>query len=279
MRPILFQIGNFPVRSFGTMAVVGFLVSLWWARRMADKRMQTELEGSPRRMDPDSLGDLWVFTLLFSILGSRLLFVLLEMPSYFTQPLEIFKIWSGGMSLHGGLLGGVGYLLYTSRKRKIPLLVLGDIIAPLFSLIYVFGRIGCFLNGCCYGITCDLPWAVRFHDEKVLGMLTPPSHPTQLYGSFAGLVIFGILTRWERYPRRDGELFWGLCALYGFYRGLVEFLRAGATSSYLSPNIHLTLTHVISLFMVLLGLFGLYWLRRNRPVSYHPLPLPSALKS
>jgi phosphatidylglycerol:prolipoprotein diacylglycerol transferase len=228
--------------------------------------MKTEPEGSLRRLDPDTIGDIWVFTLLFGILGSRLLFVLLEFSTYARQPAEIVKIWSGGMSLHGGLIGGLGYLLWVTRRRKIPLTVIGDIIAPLFTIVYAFGRVGCFLNGCCYGVACSLPWAVRFHDEKVAGALTAPSHPTQLYGTLSSILMFFILTRWERYPRRDGELFWGLCAMYGFYRGLVEGVRAGATSDYLIPSMHLTLTHVISLVMLVVGLFGIYWLRKNRPL-------------
>ncbi len=257
------------------MIVLGFLLGIWRARWVCRRRMVTEPEGSPRRVDPDAILDIGVMTLFSGVIGARLLFVALDFGSFSGRGLDIFKIWAGGMSLHGSIIGGLLYIAYTSRRRKISLAVLADFASPVFAIAYAFGRIGCFLNGCCYGVACDLPWATRFQDERHPGLLTPPSHPIQLYGTLASLITFAIVARWERLPRRDGEIFWGHVALYGLYRGAVEYLRAGATSDYLLPSLHLTLTHIISLLMVLGGVCGVLWLRRNRPAIQDAAFAPS----
>jgi phosphatidylglycerol:prolipoprotein diacylglycerol transferase len=116
---------------------------------------------------------------------------------------------------------------------------------------------------------------VRFPDEHHPGLFTPPSHPVQLYASIINLGFFFLLARWERQRRRDGELFWAYIALYGLYRYAMEFFRAGATSTYLIPSLHLTDTHVISVVMMVVGIGGILWLRRHRP-AYRDGELPPA---
>jgi phosphatidylglycerol:prolipoprotein diacylglycerol transferase len=269
MHPILFHIGNFPIRAYGTLIVIGFLVGLWRAMRLCTRRMVTEPPNSPRRIHPDIVFDLGILGLLVGLIGARILFVLLDLAYYKQHPFKIFQLWEGGLSLHGGMLFGILFLILFSRRKHVPLLPLADIAAPSWAIAYAFGRIGCLLNGCCYGAVCNLPWAVRFPDERFPNahptIYTPPSHPTQLYGTLFNLVFFCWLLWWEKRPRRDGEMFFGYIAMYGAYRFIVEMFRAGATSTYLIPSLHLTDTHIVSIVMVLLGLFGIHWLRRHRP--------------
>lgn len=267
MRPILFTIGSFPIRAYGTLIVIGFLLAMLYIRTVCSRRMANLPEKSPRRVHPDTMLDISVFTLFAGLLGARLLFVLLDLSSYSGRWLDIFKIWAGGMSLHGSLIGGVFALVYLARKNRIRFLVLSDLASPIFAVAYAFGRIGCFLNGCCYGAQCELPWGVRFQDERNPNFLTLPSHPVQIYGTILSLLYFVFLVWWEKRPRRDGAMFYAHVAFYGLYRGLVEFLRAGATSDYLIPSLHLTLTHIISLLMVIGGGIGLAWVKRNRPIA------------
>ena len=99
-----------------------------------------------------------------------------------------------------------------------------DLLAPSVAIGYAITRIGCFLNGCCYGAPTSLPWGVRFHEH---GFLTPPSHPTQLYATAANLLIFFLLTRLERLKRAPGFIFVSYLGLYSIYRFLIEFLRKG----------------------------------------------------
>jgi phosphatidylglycerol---prolipoprotein diacylglyceryl transferase len=262
MYPKLFQIGNIPVYSYGTMVVIGFLLCLWRAMRVCARRMETEPEGSPRRIRPDDIFDLGMMGLLVGLVGARLAFILLSENKNW---LEALRHWQSGLSLHGGMFAGILFLIWFCRRRKLSFFAVGDLAAVSFPLAYAFGRIGCFLNGCCYGGECALPWGVRFPDEQHPGALTPPSHPVQLYAMIINLVIFFLLTRWERKPHRDGEIFFAYIGLYGVYRSIMECFRAGVTSTYLVPALHLTQTHVVSFAMIAVGLFGIAYLRRHQP--------------
>lgn len=262
---VLFHIGNIPVRAYGTLIMIGFLLGVWRGLQVCARRMETEPEGSPRRVSPEVGMDFAISSLIVGLIGARLLFVAQDLGTYLRQPLEIFKIWAGGMSLHGSLLFGLLYMIYFCRRRKISFLAFGDLAAPTFALGYAIGRLGCLFNGCCYGGVCDLPWGMRFPDESAPGTLTPPSHPIQIYATILNLGFFAWLVWWERRPRRDGEMMFGYIAMYGGYRLFVEFFRAGVTSTYLIPALRLTETHLVSAAMILLGLYGIFWLRRHRP--------------
>jgi phosphatidylglycerol:prolipoprotein diacylglycerol transferase len=270
MHPILFQIGRFPVRAYGTLIVAGFLVALWRAMRRCRQTMATEPPDSARRINPDSIFDLGIPALLFGLVGARIVFALLNWSSYAQHPVEILKIWSGGLALHGGLLFGLLYMIGFCRIKKLPVYAVGDISAVSWSIGYAIARIGCLLNGCCYGGACSLPWAVRFPDERFPNstppVLTPPSHPTQLYGTAFNLVFFAILCWWEKQRRPDGELMYAYIGMYGLYRFVVEYFRVGGTADYISPNVHLTLTHIVSVGMMAASAMGIAWLRRNRRV-------------
>jgi phosphatidylglycerol:prolipoprotein diacylglycerol transferase len=275
MYPILFHAGPITVRSYGVLLITGFLLGLWRATRLLARRTTTEPAGSPRRIAPEQMFDFAIIGLLLGIVGARILFVMLNwLPSkdsatsFSSHPIDAFKIWEGGLSLHGGLVAGILFLIWWTRRHKVSWLALGDVCAPSWALAYVFGRIGCFLNGCCYGGTCDprLPWAMRFHDEHYAGptAMTPPSHPTQLYAVLFNIVFFIWLTLWEKKPRRDGELFFGYIAMYGFYRYIVDIFRVGGTSSII-PHSFFSLAQVASIAMVILGIGGILWLRKNKP--------------
>ena len=277
MHPILFHIGSLPVRAYGTLIVLGFMVGLWRAMGLCTRRMQAEPEGSPRRISPDDMFDIGFYGLIVGIIGARLLFVALDWGSFAAHPIDALKFWQGGLSLHGGMLGAILFLIYMCRRKRLSLLAAGDIGAVSWAIAYAIGRIGCLLNGCCYGGVCDLPWGVRFPDELHPGALTPPSHPIQLYATLFNLVFFAVLLRWEKRKRADGELYYGYIFMYGFYRYVVEIFRAGVTSTYVIPRLHLTDTHLISLFMMLVGVMGVVWVRRNRPIyADAAMPISSA---
>ncbi|HLK59392.1 MAG TPA: prolipoprotein diacylglyceryl transferase, partial [Chthonomonadaceae bacterium] len=224
-----------------------------------------EPEGSPRRIDPDTVFDLSIPGLLFGLLGARILFVILDWGNYAKHPVDALKIWTGGLSLHGGLLFGILYLIWFCRRRKVSIYALGDIGSVSWALAYAFGRVGCLLNGCCYGAVCDLPWGIRFPDEKNPGFLTPPSHPTQIYAILFNLAFYGIMVLWEKRPRRDGEIFYGYIGMYGFYRFVVDIWRVGGTSDRIVPNIPLSLTQAVSILMIAVSIAGIAWLRRHGP--------------
>ncbi|MCX8053805.1 MAG: prolipoprotein diacylglyceryl transferase [Armatimonadetes bacterium] len=216
MRSTLFTVFGIPIRSYGLMLAIGFVLGVSRAARVA----------KTRSIPPERIFDLGFVTLLSGIFGARLVYILLNMR---TEKLaEFFAVWNGGLSFHGGVAFALLFGWLYVRRVGIPFWTTADIAAPSAALGYAITRIGCFLNGCCYGAPTTLPWAVRFNDQ---GTITPPSHPTQLYATLANLVIFYALTRIEKTERVPGFVFACYLGLYSFYRFLIEFLRKGFTGT------------------------------------------------
>jgi len=261
MLPTLFQIGPIPVRSFGVMVLAGFLLGLAYALRRVRGGWAGRGPGEPGAITREHVFDMSLGGLFVCIVGARLLFIALDWRQFSGRPLDLFKVWSGGISIIGAIIAGSLYLWWYCRRHGLQFLEFADLAAPAFALGYAVGRIGCFLNGCCYGHPCDLPWAVRFPSEAVPGTLTPPSHPAQLYATLMGLAIFGILDRWTRRPRQSGEAFLGFLGLYALYRFIDEIFRKGATAQVLVAG--LTHAQVLSLVVLPIVLFLLVRLRRS----------------
>lgn len=211
MRPILFQIGTVPIYSYGTMVAIAFMVGLWMIGR------QTQKEG----LAPyDKIVDLSLWILVGGIIGARLLFVLLELPTYLARPLTIFMISEGGLSFYGAVIGGfIGGFVY-AKKNTLPVWPLADVIAPWVALGYSIVRIGCLLNGCCYGLPTHLPWAMRC--ASIDGQLR---HPTQIYALLASLMIFFILIALRKRKPFPGFLFWFYIGIYAVTRFVIEIYR------------------------------------------------------
>jgi phosphatidylglycerol:prolipoprotein diacylglycerol transferase len=234
MHPELFRLGPLVIRSYALLVTLGFLAGLAWMVR----------SGRRAGLDPGLISDLAVWAALGGIAGARAVFIALDPASGL---LDFFKLWEGGLSFHGALLGGgVAFWLF-ARRAKQSFLCLADLAAPGVALGQAIGRVGCFLNGCCYGAPTTLPWGVRFIDLGT-GARTPPSHPVQLYEAAGNLVIFGLLSRFAAAPRRRGFIFFLYLALYGLLRAWMEVYRAGYTSERaLGP---ITAGQLVSLGMI-----------------------------
>jgi phosphatidylglycerol:prolipoprotein diacylglycerol transferase len=220
MHPVLIQLGPVKVYSFGVMVMLGFIAAAWWATK----------SGKRRGIDSETVMDAAVYIFIPAMIFARLLFVALNYRDYHSLA-EVGMVWRGGMAFHGGLLGGVLGGIVFCWRRKIPAWDMADIVAPGIALGYAIGRIGCLLNGCCYGRECGLPWALRFPDLNYPGMLTPPSHPTQIYATLTGLVMFGLLAALDRQRRYSGQTFLAFLVLYCVYRFIIEYFRAGVTAT------------------------------------------------
>lgn len=197
------------------MIVIGLALGIWRAASVSRKR----------GIDPTQVYDLCLIVFVSGLIGARLLFVLLNLQTEGFG--RFYAVWEGGLSFHGGVVFGLIAGYWYTRAKKLNFWVCADLIAPSLAIGYAFTRIGCFLNGCCYGAPTDLPWAVSFHDH---GFTTPPSHPAQIYAFLANISIFFLLTRLERIGRRPGFVFTGYIGLYGLYRFLIEFIREGYTA-------------------------------------------------
>lgn len=216
MHSTLFTIYGLPVHAYGLMMVVGFLLGLWRASRISKKRYG---------VDPERVYDLALVLLVSGIIGSRIVYVLINPGEESLR--DFLAIWQGGLSFHGGLIFAILAGVIYCKFARLPFLDCADLFAPSLAIGYAFTRIGCFLNGCCYGSPTNLPWGVRFLDN---GVLTPPSHPTQLYAFAANMIILLLLIKLEKLHRKPGFVFVGYVGLYSTYRFLVEFLRSGYTA-------------------------------------------------
>ncbi len=255
MLPELFRIGNYPVHSWGLLLMLGFLLATWRAAKNAPRYNFT----------PENVWDIALFGLMGGILGARLAYVGLNIPYFSTHPSEILALWTGGMTFYGGLFGGLAAGAAACRWRGVNVADMGDLAAVSFPLGYCLGRIGCFLQGCCYGAVCDLPWAVRFHLPN--GELTPPSHPAQLYSAIIAVAMYFLLVRVEAGRRFRGQVLLAYIGLYCIYRFIIEFVREGATAQ-LSGIAHLTQGQLASLIIaiVVAGIYA-YAVRRTVPTA------------
>jgi phosphatidylglycerol:prolipoprotein diacylglycerol transferase len=217
------------------MVAVGFLVGLWWTVRASGRK----------GINSAVVVDAALYILLAGVIGARIVYVTHEWSYYRENLAEIPKIWDAGLSFYGALAASavVGYVY--AKRKAIGFARFADLLAPSVAVGYAFARIGCFLNGCCSGIPTALPWGVRFHDPFNPSIVTPPSHPAQLYSSAVSLAIFAILVWIDRKGYRDGTVFATYLALYGGTRFLIEFLRAGQRIA-IGP-VHLTLAQLASL--------------------------------
>jgi len=240
MHPVIVKlIGPLKIHSYGLMLAIAFLVAVTLAQRAARRK----------GMDPDTVADLGLWLLISGVLGARVMFMILN-PSLFpiSRPLNLLKIWEGGLVFYGGVIAALPVGVCVLRKKKVDVWHFADVVAPYMALAHGIGRIGCFLNGCCYGKPSNLPWAVsfpKFVDETGFVTGSPvyvdqldhnlitgdaarslPVHPTQVYSTVALFAISALLLLlWKRRAFK-GQIFWSYLLLYSVFRFGVEFLRA-----------------------------------------------------
>ena len=237
MHPIAFHLGSLAIHSYGVMIAVAFLIGLWTVTLRA--RLDPALRNSG-----ENIADVTLWLMAGAILGARTVYVTTYWKEQFAgQPLtEIFAIWHGGLVYYGGLIGAaVGGFIYI-RWKKMPLWKTADVFAPSIALGSVFGRIGCLLNGCCYGRACDLPWAITFTNSQAHELsgtpLDVPVHPTEIYDALLNLALYIFLAWLFRRKKFDGQVFATFLICYSITRSIVEYFRG----DYSNLHYHLGLT-------------------------------------
>lgn len=228
MKPILFHAGPFPIYAFGVLVAAGILLSLYLMSKAAKRT------GFP----PAELAMDMVFVIVVSgFVGARLYYIFENFSWYRQNPLKIFAIWEGGLTFYGGFLTAFVGLWLFLKSKKISVWRGLDFLIPYVALTHGFGRLGCFMNGCCFGKVCELPWAVHFPGHAA-GV-----HPTQLYEAFFNFFLFAWLawryerklngTRYKRdrfgepVPFVPGTISALYFIVYGAGRFFVEFFREG----------------------------------------------------
>jgi phosphatidylglycerol:prolipoprotein diacylglycerol transferase len=204
--------------------------------------------------------EIFFYTVFSAIIGSRILFVLINFDSYREDLLQVFKIWEGGLVFYGGLILAAGVAIGYMRWHRLPLWKLADLFSPSIALGLVFGRIGCFLAGCCYGKETSLPWGIVFTSPDSLARLNVPLHPTQLYEAAGGLIIFFFLNWMAKRKTFEGQIFWLFLLLYSIARFLIEILRDDPRG-FLFRHL-ISTSQGVGIFLAILSLFVLFYLKK-----------------
>jgi phosphatidylglycerol:prolipoprotein diacylglycerol transferase len=273
MRQVLLTIpifGGLSVYGFGAMLVLAFVCSTWLAWWRARRE----------HLDPEVIIDMAFWVCLFGMIGARLFYCIEYWGQEIKSLWDVVQYWKGGIVFYGGIVGGTVSFLVYRRLRPFPLRPYMDVLAPAVAVGTMFGRLGCFLNGCCYGDTSQLPWAVSFPalsppwwHHRALGMIprdalhSLPVHPTQIYSSIDGLVLLLLLSAYFPLRRRDGEVMALLAVAYPVTRFLIEFLRNDEGVFFAG----LTISQNISVVLFLTGLAFWAWLLSQPKALYRDL--------
>ncbi|WMY95472.1 MAG: prolipoprotein diacylglyceryl transferase [Arsenophonus sp.] len=274
LNPVILSIGPMEFHWYGMMYVIGFVFAMWLAKRMANKPnsgwTKTEVE------------NLLYFSFFGVIIGGRLGYVLFyNFKVFLSDPFYFFKVWNGGMSFHGGLIGVICIMFWYAYKTRRHFFVVADFMAPLIPFGLGIGRIGNFINGELWGrVTLKTPWAMLFprardsdiqivnQDPTLLPILEKyggllPRHPSQLYEMFLeGIILFLILNLFVYKSQPKGSVSGLFLIVYGIFRTFVEFFR--------EPDVQLglffgmSMGQILSLPMIIFGIFIIKWAYKLR---------------
>jgi phosphatidylglycerol:prolipoprotein diacylglycerol transferase len=284
------------VQSYGTMILVGFIVAVWITGR------RSRLIG----VDPQHVLDIGVYGVFVGLAGSRLFDVLMNwgdfnpfQPGGFEAPriLDMFKLWKGGLVFYGCFITVIPYGFMYCKRHKLPGQPFIDMLIISVVTGLAFGRIGCFLNGCCFGKVCNLPWAVhfpaRFHPDGdapahawhvAAGWITPeslysmPVHPTQIYASVAAMLTAGFLYAYWPRRRYDGQILALAMIMVGATRFFEELLRDDEGAVFPSISSWMTIAQWVALGLITAGFALMYYFRR-RATLYKFTPVQAAANS
>lgn len=275
--PVIFSIGPLALHWYGLMYLVGFIFAMWLAVRRANKL------GSG--WTKDEVENLLYMGFLGVFVGGRLGYVLFyAFPSFLENPLYLFKVWDGGMSFHGGLMGVICVMLWFAHRTKRNFFQVADFIAPLIPFGLGAGRLGNFINGELWGrVTTDTPWAMLFPgsrgEDMVLAVSNPqwqaifnqygmlPRHPSQLYQMMLeGVALFIILNLFIRKSRPMGSVSGLFLICYGMFRIITEFFRQPDAQLGLFGGLF-SMGQILSLPMVIAGILMMVWAYRRQPVK------------
>jgi len=252
MFPDLVTIGTFTIHTYGVFIALGALAGILLIAHDAKKE----------NYDQQQILDLAFYLLIAAIIGSRIFYILLNTHYYWQHPVEIVMIWRGGLVFYGGFLFAFATCFVYLRRRRLPFLKTCDLLAPGLALGEVFGRIGCFFAGCCYGKTAAIPWSVVFTHPHSLAKIGIPLHPTQLYASLKALIVFIILIAFRRHKRGDGQIIWLYTFLYAIGRLIIEPFRGDERGLLIFGAI--TLTQAIALLLIPVSLVMVVYLGRRQ---------------
>ncbi len=247
MHPIITKLGPVTIYSYGLMIALAYLLGLYVARREAIRK----------NIKVDLVYDLAFYLVIGSLIGARLYYVaLFDVSSFIKDPLSIFRIWQGGLAIHGAILGGILTGIFFSRFRRISFWKFADLVAPSIILGQAVGRLGCFLNGCCFGVPTGSIFGVRFPEGSLpyIAYGDVAVHPAQLYELLLNFVGFLILWSIRKRMKLEGGLFLLYLMIYSSIRIFTSSLRGDSLYIW---NSNLNIAQIVSgvIFIIALGIF------------------------
>lgn len=258
MYPEIAQWGFLHIRTYGVMLAVAFLVGTWIALREA-RRLS---------IDEDKLINVILIVLVASVLGARALYVMEHVQEFRREWGSAVALWQGGLTLYGGIVAGTVAGLMAARAFRLPMWTVADALTPSLALGTGLGRIGCYLNGCCYGRPTRMPWGVHFPPDSFAGLEfgNAAVHPSQLYFAAAGLILFAVTWSLRKRTSVPGTLFWTFIVLFALVRIPLDMTRAyEPEATVLRLPFEVTESQLSSLALALFGVLMILRLRRSAP--------------
>jgi phosphatidylglycerol:prolipoprotein diacylglycerol transferase len=252
MHPELFSIGPLTLHTYGLLVALGIVVGI----------MVTIPIGRSQGIDFQKIMDMGLIIVFMGIIGSRLAYVLINFSYYKTNPIDIIKLWHGGLVFSGGLIAVLFAMFWYARQGSHSIWQIGDLWAPAAAIGQGIGRIGCFMAGCCYGKPTDISWGIVFTDPRSLAPLNIPLHPTQLYSSLSGLIIFIILMILSAKKKFEGQVLLWFLILHSTGRLLIERFRGDDRGLILGSN--LSVTQFLTIIILIGSVIALFIIKSRR---------------
>jgi len=246
MHPDLFSIGPLTLHTYGLFVALGFIAGILTAIKL----------GKSVGITSNIVMDMGFIIIISGLIGSRLVYIIIDYSHYLANPLDIFKIWEGGLVFSGGLVAVIVVMLLYVKHHKLNIWTTGDLWAPAAAIGQAIGRIGCFFAGCCYGKPTDVPWGVVFTNPKSIATLNIPLHPTQLYSSLSSFIIFVILILIHSKKKFEGQVFIWFLIFHSTARLFLERFRGDPRGAILTND--LTMTQFIAIIILISAVTALF---------------------
>jgi phosphatidylglycerol---prolipoprotein diacylglyceryl transferase len=248
MHPDLISIGPLTLHTYGLLIAIGFVVGLLVAIRL----------GKRQGIDSQQIMDMGFLLIIGGVIGARIAYVLMNLTFYMANPIDILKLWEGGLVFSGGLLTAIILFYFYIRRHKLNMLELGDIWAPAAAIGQAIGRVGCFMAGCCYGRETTVPWGVIFSDPKSIAPTNIIIHPTQLYDTLSNLIIFTILMILNARKKFNGQVFLWFLILHSTARLVIEKFRGDDRGIF--PGTNWTMTQSLAILILFSSICALFYM-------------------
>ena len=253
MYPDLFSIGPLTIHTYGFFVAIAFIVALFVAI----------IIGKGQGIKPQQVMDMGLVIILCAVIGSRLMYAAMTFSYFRNHPIDIFKIWQGGLVFSGGLIAVILAMTWYLKRHDLSFWKTGDLWAPSVAIGQCIGRIGCFMAGCCYGRPTDIKWGVVFtHPNSLAFPLNVPLHPTQLYSSLSGLIIFVVLMILHVRKKFEGQVFLWFIILHSTARLLIERFRGDDRG--LISGTHMSITQLLTTLILIASVVTLIMLKSRK---------------